>query len=344
VNINEVLPEGFDSLEDALTPADFKEDALEEQQLFLTPWQMVARRFFRNKLAVAGLAVLLTMVFMCVILPIFYPYSETELFYRSKETGEQLRSSDSEQITNAVLSSLEAPSSEHIFGTNVLGQDEFARLMYGGRVSLIIGFAVVIVELIIGVILGGLAGYYRGAVDRIIMRLVEIISSVPTVPLWLIISMLMITLNVSPRYKIYYTMVVLGCVYWTSVARMVRGNIFTLREMEFIQAAEATGISTRRKIFSHLIPNTLPNLIVSATMDLGSVILLESTLSFLGVGVGVPYASWGNMVSEVSDNIVMQNYPALWIAPGLCILLTVLSFNFIGDGLRDATDPKMKDR
>lgn len=340
-----ILPEGFANIEEALEPAEFQEDtAVEENQLFLSPWQMVARRFFRNKLAVAGLCVLIAMVLLCFAVPYFYPYSETELFYRSKETGEMFRSSDSAQIANAVLSSLESPSSDHILGTNKLGQDVFARLMFGGRVSLIVGLVVVLVEMLIGVILGGLAGYYRGIVDAIIMRVVEIISSIPTVPLMLILSMLMITLGISPQVKIYYVMVVLGCIYWTHVTRLVRGNIFSLREMEFMQAAEATGIRTRRRIFSHLVPNTLPTLIVTATMDLGSIILLESTLSYLGVGVGIPYASWGNMVAEISDSMVMQNYPAVWMAPGLCILLTVLAFNFVGDGLRDATDPKMKDR
>lgn len=340
-----ILPEGFDTLEDALTPLEIQEDTkVEESQLFLSPWQIVARRFFRNKLATAGLCVLIGMILFCFVASIFYPFSETEQFYRDKITGEEYRAYQSTEIATAVLSSLEKPSSDHILGTNKMGQDVFARIMYGGRVSLIVGLVVVLVEMVIGIIMGGLAGYYRGIVDAIIMRVVEIISSIPTVPLMLILSMMMITLGISPQLKIYYIMVVLGCLYWTSVTRLVRGNIFSLREMEFMQAAEATGIRTRRKIFSHLVPNTLPNLIVTATMDLGAVILLESTLSFLGVGVGFPYASWGNMVAEVSDSAVMQNFPAVWVAPGLCILLTVLAFNFVGDGLRDATDPRMKDR
>jgi peptide/nickel transport system permease protein len=220
----------------------------------------------------------------------------------------------------------------------------FARLMYGGRVSLLVGFFVVFVELLVGILLGGAAGYYGGIVNGIIMRLVDIIASIPFIPLMLIMSSMLITLQISPQYKIYVTMIILGFLYWTGVARMVRGCILSLREMEFMQAADATGIRARHKIFRHLIPNMLPNLIVRATLDLGGVILLESTLSFLGVGVGAPYASWGNMVSVVNDTEILQGHPNVWFAPGLCILIVVLAFNFVGDGLRDATDPRMKGR
>jgi peptide/nickel transport system permease protein len=198
--------------------------------------------------------------------------------------------------------------------------------------------------LLLGVLLGGLAGYYGKLVNGVIMRIVDIISSIPPMPLMFILSSLFITLGISPQYKIYYTMFVIGLTWWTGVARMVRGTILSLRETEFMQAADATGIKTRNKIFRHLIPNTLPVLIVTATLDLGAVILYESTMSFLGVGVGTPYASWGNMVSAVNDNVIMRDYPNLWLAPGLCILIVVMAFNFVGDGLRDATDPRMKGR
>jgi peptide/nickel transport system permease protein len=243
-----------------------------------------------------------------------------------------------------VLNSLSPANAKHILGTNKLGQDMFSRIMYGGRVSLLVGFFVVFVELLIGVLLGGAAGYYGGIFSGTVMRLVDIISSIPIVPLMLIMSSLLITLQISPQYKIYVTMIMLGFLYWTGVARLVRGCILSLREMEFMQAADASGIRAGHKIFRHLIPNMLPNLIVRATLDLGAVILLESTLSFLGVGVGAPYASWGNMVSQVSDTEILQYHPNVWFVPGLCILIVVLAFNFVGDGLRDATDPRMKGR
>ncbi len=335
--------DAFDSLEQALEPATFTDDKdLNETRPYLTPWQMIMRRFFRNKLAVAGMIALVIMALFCFITPFFYPFNETEIFYTDKDTGEELFIYQTDRIANSTLNSLQKPSDTHWLGTNLMGQDMLARLMYGGRISLMVGFVVILVELIIGIILGGLAGYYGGWVDNVIMRVVDIISSIPFVPLMLIISALLITLNISPQYKIYYIMFIMGFIWWTGVARMVRGNILSLRESEFMQAATATGIRTSRKIFFHLVPNTLPNLIVLATLDLGAIILVESTLSFLGVGVGAPYASWGNMVAAVNDNIIMRDFPNIWVAPGLCILITVMAFNFVGDGLRDATDPRMK--
>ncbi|GHU05705.1 peptide ABC transporter permease [Spirochaetia bacterium] len=331
---------------DALTPQSFAETVdLAEKQLFLTPFQMVMNRFFRNRLAVAGLAALLAMAVFCFIVPFLYPYSESEQFYLDKTTGEELRATEgSARLSVSVLNSLSPANARHILGTNKLGQDMLSRIMYGGRVSLLVGFFVVFVELLVGVLLGGAAGYYGGLISGSIMRLVDIISSIPIVPLMLIMSSMLITLQISPQYKIYVTMIMLGFLYWTGVARLVRGCILSLREMEFMQAADAAGIRAGHKIFRHLIPNMLPNLIVRATLDLGAVILLESTLSFLGVGVGAPYASWGNMVSQVNDTEILQYHSNVWFAPGLCILIVVLAFNFVGDGLRDATDPRMKGR
>lgn len=319
-----------------------KMEALEENQLFMTPGQIVARQFFRNKLAVFGLVVLIFMALFCFVGPLFSPYSETEIFYLNPETGEEIYMSDSSAIASAILNAKAKPSLAHPLGTNESGHDVLTRLMYGGRISLMVGFVVVIVEMLLGVTMGGIAGYYGGKVDMVIMRLVEMFVSIPFIPLMLIISSLLISLKVSPQDKIYYTMFIMGIIYWAGVARMVRGQILSLREMEYMQAAEATGIRTSRKIFRHLVPNVMPVIIVMATMDLGGVILMESTMSFLGIGVGMPYASWGNMVQSVNDNVIMRNFMNIWVPPGLCILLVVLAFNFVGDGLRDAFDPKMK--
>ena len=319
-----------------------KMEALEENQLFMTPGQIVARQFFRNKLAVFGLVILVLMALFCFVGPLFSPYSETEIFYLNPETGEEIYMSDSSAIASAILNAKAKPSLAHPLGTNESGHDVLTRLMYGGRISLMVGFVVVIVEMLLGVTMGGIAGYYGGKVDMVIMRLVEMFVSIPFIPLMLIISSLLISLKVSPQDKIYYTMFIMGIIYWAGVARMVRGQILSLREMEYMQAAEATGIRTSRKIFRHLVPNVMPVIIVMATMDLGGVILMESTMSFLGIGVGMPYASWGNMVQSVNDNVIMRNFMNIWVPPGLCILLVVLAFNFVGDGLRDAFDPKMK--
>lgn len=320
----------------------FSQEDITAGQVFLTPGQIVRRQFLRNRLAVVGLVALAVIAVFCFLGPVFVPYTQTEVFYMDEETGAELRMDELEANPNAILYTKAAPSKSHWLGTNEMGQDMLARLMYGGRISLMVGFVVVVVEMLLGVTMGGLAGYYGKWVDMVVMRLVEMFVSIPFIPLMLIISSLLISLKVSPQYKIYYTMFIMGVVYWAGVARMIRGNILSLREMEYMQACEATGISVRKRIFKHLIPNTMPLIIVMATMDLGGVILMESTMSFLGIGVGVPYASWGNMVSSVKDNVIMRNCPWIWIPPGIMILFTVLAFNFVGDGLRDAFDPRMK--
>ncbi|MDD5923438.1 MAG: ABC transporter permease [Clostridia bacterium] len=235
-----------------------------------------------------------------------------------------------------------APSKQHLLGTDKDGMDNLTRLMYGGRISLFIGFIVVIIELFIGIILGGMAGYFGGWVDNLIMRLVDIAICIPAMPIYIILGSIMDTNNIDAQFRIFYLMLVLGILSWPGIARMVRGQILSLREQEFMIATEATGIAVRRRIFRHLIPNVIPQLIVIATMDLGSIILTEATLSFLGLGVKFPYASWGNIINAVNDSFVMTHYWYEWIPAGFLILLTVLGFNFVGDGLRDAFDPKMK--
>ncbi len=236
----------------------------------------------------------------------------------------------------------QSPSREHWLGTDGNGMDIFTRLMYGGRVSLLIGFIVVFIETTIGVALGGVSGYFGGWVDNLIMRIVDIFNCIPSTPLIIILGAMMDAMQVPPKVRMLYLMLILGFLGWPGVARLVRGQILSLREQEFMTATEATGLSVSRRIFKHLVPNVIPQLIVICTMGLGSVILTESTLSFLGLGVKFPFASWGNIINAVSNVYVMTNYWFVWIPAGFCILITVLGFNFIGDGLRDAFDPKMK--
>lgn len=257
----------------------------------------------------------------------------------SGENGVYKIKSDTE---TQVISVYSAPSPEHLLGTDANGMDILTRLMYGGRISLIIGFIVVFIETLIGVVLGGIAGFFGGVWDNIIMRLVDIFNCIPTLPLFIIIGAIMDGLKLDPSVRIYMLMLILGIFSWPGIARLVRGQILSLREQEFMLATEAIGIKTGRRIFRHLIPNVIPQLIVMATMGLGSIILTESTLSFFGLGVKYPFASWGNIINAVTSIQVMTNYLFVWIPAGLCILLTVLGFNFIGDGLRDAFDPKMK--
>nr|HPJ21789.1 ABC transporter permease [Clostridia bacterium] len=241
-----------------------------------------------------------------------------------------------------VILDYDAPSKAHPVGTDGNGMDLLTRLMYGGRVSLIIGFIVVIIETAIGVVLGGIAGYFGKWVDNLIMRIVDTFNSIPSLPIIIILGFMMDQQRVDPLVRMMYLMVILAVLGWPGIARMVRGQILSLREQEFMIAAEATGISVSKRIFKHLIPNVMPQLIVISTLSLGGVILMESTLSFLGLGVKFPFASWGNIINAVSNAHVMTNYLFVWIPAGFCILITVLGFNFIGDGLRDAFDPRMK--
>ncbi len=245
------------------------------------------------------------------------------------------------QVTR-VIDTYAAPSPKHWVGTDANGMDLLARLMYGGRISLLIGFIVIFIEVFIGMIIGGVAGFFGGWVDNILMRIVDIVYCIPTMPLYLILGSIMDYYQAEANVRIYMLCVIMAVIGWVGIARIVRGQILSLREQEFMVAAEATGISTYRRIFKHLIPNVVPQLIVFASMGLGDVILAEATLSFLGLGIKYPAASWGSIINAVNDSYVMSKYLFVWLPAGLFILLTVLAFNFIGDGLRDAFDPKMK--
>ncbi len=234
------------------------------------------------------------------------------------------------------------PSAEHWLGTDGNGMDMLTRIMYGGKVSLVIGFIVVFLETFIGVIFGGIAGYFGGWVDNLIMRVVDIFYCIPSMPILIILGAMMDKQRVDPQIRMIYLMILLGVLGWAGIARLVRGQILSLREQEFMTATEACGIRVSRRIFRHLIPNVIPQLIVTCTMGLGSTIITEATLSFLGLGVRFPFASWGNIISDVNDTFVLTSYWFVWIPAGVCLLLTVLAFNLLGDGLRDAFDPKMK--
>ena len=234
------------------------------------------------------------------------------------------------------------PNMKHWLGTDMYGMDMLTRLMYGGRVSLLIGFIVIIIETVIGVIFGGISGYFGGWVDKLIMRIVDIFYCIPSMPVIIILGAAMDASRVDPTIRMVYLMLILGFLGWAGIARLVRGQILSLREQEYMAAAEACGLSVSRRIFKHLIPNVVPQLIVTCTMGLGSVIIMEATLSFLGLGVKFPFASWGNIISDVNNTHVLTTYWFIWIPAGVLLLLTVLAFNLVGDGLRDAFDPKMK--
>jgi peptide/nickel transport system permease protein len=332
------------AVEDAETPLD-------KNVRLMSPTRMLLRRFFRSKLSVAGILMLAALFIFCWFGPVVYTQwgeIETDRTGAIEYTEYELVDENGVEyiqiiVTDNGVNALAPPSSDHILGTDEQGMDIFTRLMYGGRLSLTISFLAVFMTSFLGIVLGGLAGYYGGAVDNIIMRICDVLICLPTLPLMLIIGTVLDSNGVPSKYYIYLLMGLLSIFSWPGMARLVRGQILFLREQEYMVAAEAMGYSTPRRIFKHLIPNILPQILVSMTMSLGSMILYESTLSYLNLGVRIPYASWGTMIEVISKRSdILQNNFNVWGPPGVCIIIAVLGFNFIGDGLRDALDPKQR--
>ena len=350
---NEALKQALNA-EDAFAP--YKEDAGEQSteeitSRTLSPGRIVLKRFFRSKLSMTGLIMLIALFvfsFLGPFLPFSFIWGEDEADNSQKVTEEYTTIVEAPTygedpvyiVKFSEPTNYLKPSASHLLGTDDKGYDVFSRLMYGGRVSLTVGFVVIILETILGVFLGGLAGYFGGWVDQIIMRIVDIFNCVPTLPMMMIIGVALDARNVTGPAKLYVMMAMLTLFGWAGTARLVRGQILTLREQDFMLSAEASGLPVSRKIFKHLIPNVMPQLIVSMTLGLGGIILTEATLGYLGIGLPMQYATWGNMINAAANNTALRLYPNLWIAPGICIILAVLAFNFVGDGLRDAYDPK----
>ncbi len=337
---------------EAVTVAE--DEPLDKNVRLMSPTRMVVRRFFRSKLSVAGIIMIVALFLFCWVGPVVYTqwgettqdksgkveYTEQPITY---EVDGQTVTFYQVVETNKTINSLAKPSSEHLLGTDKDGRDVFTRLMYGGRISLTVSFIAVFAITIFGVVLGGIAGYFGGVVDGVIMRICDVLMCLPGFPILLIIGTLLDSMGVPSQLRIYYLMAYLTLFSWPGTARLVRGQILSLREQEYMVAAEAMGYSTSRKIFKHLVPNVMPQLIVSMTLSLGSMILYEASLSYLNMGVRAPYAAWGTMINIVAeDQYILENFFNVWGPPGLCIILAVLGFNFVGDGLRDALDPKMR--
>ena len=327
------------------------ETPLDKNIKLMSPMRMVLRRFFRSKLSIVGIAMLVFLVLFSWLGPVIYDkWGEIEVDRAGINTIYSVHDVEGEDggfkqliVGHDPINILAPSSSEHLLGTDEQGMDVFTRLMYGGRLSLTLSFLAVFLISFIGIVLGGIAGFYGGVVDNVIMRLGDILMCFPTLPLMLILGTVLHANDVDPQLYIYLLMGLVSLWSWTGMARLVRGQILYLREQEYMVAAEAMGYSTMRRIFKHLIPNVLPQILVTMTLSLGSMILYESTLSYLGLGVQTPYASWGTMVEIISRRSdILQNYPLVWVPSGICIVIAVLGFNFIGDGLRDALDPKQR--
>ncbi len=275
-------------------------------------WGKARKRFFRHKLAMFGLVMLSLLIFVSVAAPLLTPYSPIELDLRSIR---------------------QPPSAEHWLGTDGTGRDVLTRVLYAGRISLSVGLVSVSISMVIGIIIGSIAGYAGGKVDMTLMRLTDVFMTFPSL-------VIIITVAAAMGPSVYNAMLVIGLLTWPSIARLVRGQFLTLREQQFVRAARSIGVAKGQIVFKHIFPNTISSIAVAITIGVANAILLEASLSFLGLGVQAPTPSWGNMLRDAQSLNILEGMPWIWLPPGLMIALAVLSINFIGDGLRDALDPR----
>jgi peptide/nickel transport system permease protein len=276
-------------------------------------WPLVWRRFRRHRLAIAGMAVAMALSAVSIVAPAVAPY-------------------DIERVNLAAR--WQPPSLSHPFGTDELGRDALSRAMHAGRISLSVGYLAAFGVALIGTVTGVLAGYYGGAVDTALMRLVDVLISLPTIPLYLIMAALV------PGGGVDRIILIFVAIGWTTASRLVRGQVLSLKASDYVEAARALGASDLRIMVRHLVPNAMAPIIVATTLAVGGFILAEAGLSYLGLGIQPPIPSWGNMLQRAQEYV----WNAAWLAvfPGILIFMTVLSFNFLGDGLRDALDPRLK--
>ena len=273
------------------------------------------KKFMHNRKAVLGLIIVCFLVLAVILMPIFMkldPYT-----------------------TDRAVGFNKAPCPGHLLGTDDVGRDLFARLLYGGRISLLGGIMSTIISVLIGIPLGLIAGYFRGIAETVIMRVADAFMSFPTMVLILVLVAVF-----GP--SILTVTVVIGVLGWTAIAKLIYGNVLSIREREYIQATKAIGMSTPKILLSEVLPNAIPPVWANISFRVAGAILTESSLSFLGMGVQTPQASWGNIIFAAQNLLVLTARPWVWFPPGICIILVVVGFNFIGEGVRDALDPKTK--
>ncbi len=305
--MTDVIP---DELMEPLEEADRETESIERESISYL--QMCWRRLKKDKLAMFGLAVIAVMTLLAIFAPMFsqYTYDQTDFAHM-----------------------LEWPSKTHWFGTDKLGRDIFVRTMYGARISLTIGFTAAFINMIIGVLYGGIAGYLGGRTDMIMMRIVDILCGIPS-----LIYLILIMMYLGNTMK--SILIAMCLTYWITTARMVRGQILTLREQDFALAGKVCGLSKWQILIHHLIPNSIGTIIVTVTFLIPSAIFQEAFLSFLGIGIAVPKASWGTLANDAIEYLF--SYPYQMFFPAVAISITIFALNFIGDGLRDALDPRLK--
>jgi peptide/nickel transport system permease protein len=316
-------------------------DALQAEALLTTKPEHILvtywRRLRKHRLATASLYVMVLIVAVVIVGPIIMG---GQTFFNVSKGVEENFARDTQDLA----SRNSEPTAEHWLGTDELGRDVFYRLLVAGRLSLTIAFTVTLMAETFGLFIGAVSGYYGGWVDSIIQRTVEFIIILPSLPLLLVLSSILRNLRIEALplewSQAAVIIAILGFLGWTGSCRLARAQVLSLRNQEFTEAARALGMSDIQIILRHMMPNAIPPIIVNATLGLGSVILIESALSFLGFGIQQPVATWGNMLQNVQKDMFTAPWKALY--PGLMIFLTVLAFNYLGDGLRDALDPRLK--
>ncbi|MGE5582219.1 MAG: ABC transporter permease [Bacillota bacterium] len=275
-------------------------------------WKDAWRRLKQNKVAIASSWIIILIILLAIAGPFFCPYSYSD---------------------QSFLAANQPPSKEHWFGTDNLGRDLFVRCLYGARVSLAVGIFASLINLTLGVIYGGISGYYGGKMDDYMMRIVDILYTIPLL-LWVILLMVVL------KPGLQNVLIAIGAVYWLNMARIVRGQVLSLKEQDYVLAAKTIGVSNSRIIIRHLIPNAIGPILVTVTLSIPQAIFVEAFLSFIGLGVGAPMASWGMLASDALGSF--RSFPHQLFFPALAICLTMLAFNFLGDGLQDALDPRMR--
>lgn len=281
-------------------------------------WRAVWRQLRRHRLAFIGLIILVSLLLMAAFAPVLSPYEPDRTSLRER---------------------FQPPSAAHWMGTDELGRDIYTRLLYGGRISLSVGLLVAVLSTAVGGMVGTASAYFSGRVDEVTMRLVDVLRSLPVLPILIVVAQVMY-LKLGVKGGFWNIVVILVLVYWTAVARVVRGVVLSLKQQEFVMAARCTGVPAQRVVMRHLLPNAMAPMIVATTLAAGAAINAETALSFLGLGIQPPTPSWGNLLFNAQTYIWTN--PWIAVFPGVAIFLTLLSLNFVGDGLRDALDPRLR--
>ncbi|MDF2015478.1 oligopeptide ABC transporter permease [Priestia megaterium] len=281
----------------------------------LSPWAIARKKFVKNKLAMISLAFMIVITLLAIFAPLLTKSDITRIDYMAMNA---------------------APSSEHWFGTDTNGRDVFARTLYGGRTSLLIGVACTTLVILIGTLIGSIAGYYGGKVDQFLMRFTDFVLNFPLIVFVVVLN----TILIGKISGVWTLILVVSFLSWGSTARLVRSKILAEKENEYVLSAVSIGCSPFKIIFKHLLPNVFSTIVVQASLQMAILIVFESAISFIGFGVPADTPSWGNMLTEARESDVLQNKPWMWVPPGLAITFTILAINFIGEGLKDALNPK----